>query len=61
MIVGHIVLYALGVAQLMAVAKLSFGRAFTIGVIPTLPGGIVKILAAAYIAAKLRGKIRIPA
>jgi len=60
MIVGHIALYALGVAQLMLVAKLSLGKAFAVGVIPTLPGGVIKILAAAFIAGKLREKIKLP-
>ena len=61
MIIGHVALYALGVAQLMFVAKLSLGKAFAIGVLPTLPGGIIKILGAAFIAGKLRGKIGMPA
>lgn len=61
MIIGHVALYALGVAQLMFVAKLSLGKAFAVGVIPTLPGGVVKILAAAFVASRLRGKIRLPA
>ena len=61
MIIGHAALYALGVAQLMFVAKLSIGKALAIGVLPTLPGGIIKILAAAFIAGKLRDKIRMPA
>jgi biotin transport system substrate-specific component len=60
MVVGHVALYALGVAQLMFVAKLSLGKAVAVGVIPTLPGGIVKILAAAFVALKLRDKIRMP-
>jgi biotin transport system substrate-specific component len=60
MIIGHIALYALGVAQLMVVAKLSFGKAVAVGVIPTLPGGIIKILAAAFIAGRLRERIKIP-
>ena len=59
MIIGHVALYGLGVAQLMVVAKLSLGKAFAVGVIPTLPGGIVKIVAAAYVAGKLKGKIRL--
>jgi len=59
MVVGHIALYALGVAQLMLVAKLSLGKAFAVGVVPTLPGGILKILAAALVAVKLRDKIRV--
>jgi biotin transport system substrate-specific component len=58
MVIGHLALYTLGVAQLMFVAKFSLGKAFAIGVIPTLPGGIVKILCAAFIAGKLRSKIR---
>jgi biotin transport system substrate-specific component len=59
MMIGHIALYALGVGQLMFVAKLSLGKALTIGVIPTLPGGVIKILAAAFVAAKLKDKIRV--
>jgi biotin transport system substrate-specific component len=57
MVVGHVALYALGVAQLMFVAKLSLGKAVAVGVIPTVPGGIAKILAAAFVALKLRDKI----
>ena len=60
MVVGHVALYALGVAQLMFVAKLSLGKAIAVGVIPTLPGWIAKILAAAFVAIKLRDKIRLP-
>jgi len=58
MLLGHVALYGLGVAQLMVVAKLSFGKAVAVGVIPTLPGGIVKILAAALVAVKLRDSVR---
>ncbi|MHB8907794.1 MAG: biotin transporter BioY [Syntrophales bacterium] len=61
MIIGHVALYALGVAQLMLVAKLSLGKAVAVGVIPTLPGGVIKILAAAFIAGRLREKIKLPA
>ncbi len=60
MIIGHIALYTLGVAQLMFVAKLSLGKAVAVGVIPTLPGGIIKIMAAAFIAGRLREKIKLP-
>jgi biotin transport system substrate-specific component len=60
MLIGHVALYALGVAQLMVVAKLSLGKAVAVGVIPTLPGGILKILAAAFVALKLREKLRLP-
>jgi biotin transport system substrate-specific component len=60
MVVGHVALYAMGVAQLMFLAKLPLGKAIAVGVIPILPGGIVKILAAAFIAVKLRAKTRLP-
>jgi biotin transport system substrate-specific component len=60
MVIGHIALYTLGIAQLMFVTKLSLGKAFAVGVIPTLPGGIVKIVAAAFIAVKLKDKVRFP-
>jgi biotin transport system substrate-specific component len=60
MVIGHIALYALGVAQLMFVAELSLGKAFAAGVIPTLPGGMVKIIAAAFMAVKLKDKVRFP-
>lgn len=61
MLIGHVALYALGVAQLMFVAKLTLGKAFAVGVIPTLPGGAIKIVAAAFVALKLRDKIRLGA
>jgi biotin transport system substrate-specific component len=60
MAIGHIALYTLGIAQLMFVAKLSLGKAFAVGVIPTLPGGIIKIIAAAFIAVKLKDYVRLP-
>lgn len=60
MVIGHIALYALGIAQLMFAAKLSLGKAFAVGVIPTLPGGMVKIVAAAFIAVKLKDHVRLP-
>lgn len=58
MLIGHVALYVLGVAQLMFVAKLTLGKAFAVGVLPTLPGGAIKIVAAAFVAVKLRDKIR---
>ena len=59
MIIGHVAVYALGVGQLVLVAKISFAKALAIGVLPTLPGGILKIVAAAFVALKVRGKIRL--
>jgi len=47
---GVLVIYACGVFQLMIMAKIGAGAALTLGVIPFLPGEIVKTAVAAYIA-----------
>jgi biotin transport system substrate-specific component len=47
---GVLVIYLCGVFQLMMVAKIGPGAAFTLGVIPFLPGEVVKTAVAAYIA-----------
>lgn len=46
---GILVIYLCGVLQLMMVTKIGLGAAFTLGVIPFLPGEIIKTAAAAYI------------
>ena len=58
MILGHVVIYALGTAQLAFVAKLSVSKALAVGVLPFIPGDIVKILAASLIVLKVRDHIR---
>lgn len=47
---GILVIYACGFIQLMFVAEVGPGTAFTLGVIPFLPGEIVKTGVAAYVA-----------
>jgi biotin transport system substrate-specific component len=47
---GVLVIYACGVFQLMIMADIGAGAALTLGVIPFLPGEIVKTAVAAYIA-----------
>ena len=47
---GVLVIYLCGIFQLMMIAKIGLGAAFTLGVIPFLPGEIVKTAVAAYIA-----------
>jgi len=39
--------------------KLSLDKALAVCMIPTLPGGILKVLAAAFVALRLRGLIRL--
>jgi biotin transport system substrate-specific component len=50
MIPGVLIIYACGFIQLMFIAKIGPASALALGVIPFLPGEIVKIAVAAYIA-----------
>lgn len=59
MLLGMAVIYALGILQLSLVAKISLKKALSIGVLPFLPGDIIKILLAAIIGSKLKGRIKI--
>ncbi|MCB8817151.1 biotin transporter BioY [Desulfosporosinus shakirovi] len=59
LIVGNLVIYTLGVAQLSLVAHLSIPKALLAGVAPFLIGDLLKLVAATLIALKLRNKIQI--
>lgn len=59
MVVGFLVLYALGVLQLSIVAKLSFAKALSAGMIPFLIGDAVKIVVATFVTLKLRDRISV--
>jgi len=50
MSLGVLIIYACGISQLMLAAKIGPGAALTLGVIPFLPGEIIKTAIAAYIA-----------
>ncbi|MCG6533359.1 MAG: biotin transporter BioY [Syntrophales bacterium LBB04] len=58
MLVGMMIIYGLGTMQLALVAKLTFQKALAIGALPFIPGDIIKILLAAIISDKLKGRIR---
>lgn len=47
---GILVIYALGIFQLMMVAEIGLRTALTLGVLPFIPGEIIKTAVAAYIA-----------
>ncbi|MDI9395418.1 MAG: biotin transporter BioY [Euryarchaeota archaeon] len=47
---GILIIYALGVFQLMLVAEVGLWTAITLGLIPFIPGEIIKTAVAAYIA-----------
>jgi len=57
MIIGFLVLYAIGILQLSVVAKLSFVKALSVGMIPFLIGDAVKIAVATFVTLKLRNRI----
>ncbi|KUK31063.1 MAG: hypothetical protein XD63_1680 [Thermoanaerobacterales bacterium 50_218] len=57
--VGHVVVYGLGIIQLSAVAHLSAAKALAVGVLPFLPGDILKILVAVFLTLKLRDYIKL--
>jgi biotin transport system substrate-specific component len=49
MALGNLVIYVFGVAGLMLIADMSFGRALRLGVLPFLIGDAIKILLAAVL------------
>jgi biotin transport system substrate-specific component len=57
MTAGIAIVYALGIMQLMFVAKLSLIKAVSVGLLPPLPGDMIKIVVAALICRKIRGRI----
>ena len=56
MAAGTVCLYALGVAQLMLVARLSPAKALAVGVLPFLPGDAAKMAAAVFVVWILRNQ-----
>lgn len=59
MVFGLVVIYLLGVAQLLIVAKLTLKKAIAVGVLPFLIGDALKIILATLIAVKIRDKIKL--
>lgn len=59
MIVGQIVIYGLGIVQLSVVARLSLLKSVLIGATPFLAGDTIKIIAATFIALKVRDRIKL--
>jgi biotin transport system substrate-specific component len=58
MLIGMVIIYCIGCFQLALVAKFSFSKAIAVGIIPFIPGDIIKILLAAIIVSKLKGRIK---
>jgi biotin transport system substrate-specific component len=59
MLIGMLIIYFLGSLQLAVVAKMSLHNALAVGVLPFLPGDIIKILLAAIISSQLKGRVKV--
>jgi biotin transport system substrate-specific component len=57
LVVGNLVIYTLGTLQLSLVTHFSLLKSLMVGVVPFLPGDLLKLLAAAWLALKLRKNI----
>ncbi|MDA3793488.1 MAG: biotin transporter BioY [Elusimicrobia bacterium] len=57
MAAGTLVIYAAGIVQLKFVTELSWLKAFSAGVLPFIPGGIIKIAVGVGVYKKLKGII----
>lgn len=58
MLLGSLIVYLVGVSWFRTVADLTWTRAVGLGMIPFIPGDIIKIAAAAYIVALIRPVLR---
>lgn len=59
MVIGMLVIYFLGSLQLALVAKITFHKALAVGVLPFIPGDFIKILLAAIICSRLKGRVKV--
>ncbi len=58
MVIGSLIIYAIGVPWLKVVTSMTFEKAIAVGMYPFLPGDALKIIAAAFIAKALRPVIK---
>lgn len=59
MVMGTIIIYVLGVAQLSVIAKLSILKAVSVGALPFLIGDLLKIIIAVFISIRVRDRIHL--
>ncbi|GAI16703.1 unnamed protein product [marine sediment metagenome] len=53
-LIGTLIIYIIGITQLSLVTDMGIKKALTVGMLPFLPGDILKIIAASFIASKLK-------
>lgn len=59
MVAGSLIVYAIGVPWLKTVTSMTFAKSLTVGMYPFIPGDIIKIIAAAFIAKSIRPIIKL--
>lgn len=59
MFIGMLIIYFLGSLQLSFVAQMNFDKALAVGVLPFIPGDIIKIMLAAVICSRLKGRVKV--
>lgn len=60
LILGSLIIYAAGVPWLKLITGMAWSKALAVGMMPFLPGDMLKIIAAAAIAPKIRSRISLP-
>ena len=58
-IIGTVILYIIGITQLSLITGIGIKKAIVVGMLPFLPGDILKVIAASFIASKLRTAIKL--
>ncbi|OFW53306.1 MAG: BioY family transporter [Actinobacteria bacterium RBG_13_35_12] len=53
-LLGTVIIYIIGITQISLVTGIGVKKAITVGMLPFLPGDILKIIAASFIANKLK-------
>ncbi|MDP2945338.1 MAG: biotin transporter BioY [Atribacterota bacterium] len=53
-LLGTVIIYIIGITQLSLVTGIGVKKAITVGMLPFVPGDILKIIAASFIASKLK-------
>ncbi len=59
LVAGNLVIYTLGTFQLSIVTNFSLIKSLSVGVIPFLPGDLIKLIAVALLGLKLRQSIKL--
>ena len=59
-LLGIIIIYTCGVAQLMIITEIGVKKAVIVGVVPFLPGDLLKIIIASFLAVRIKSVVSLP-